>query len=237
MALPHSHNHTKSENKINQSIENENFSKVANIYKLLGDEKRLQLFWILCHKEECVINLANMLKMSSPAISHHLKELKQSELITSKKIGKETLYFACNKEIVKSLHFSIENTLKLSCPILEKMECTFLNENNTNIIEQIHKYICSHLFEHLTIEFLSNKFYINQTTLKLKFKKRFGKSVGQHIIQHRMTKASELLIESDISIKEISKQVGYSNQSKFSSTFFKTYNIMPFEYRQKYKLN
>ena len=237
MTLPHSHDHIKNENKINQSIETENFSKVADIYKLLGDEKRLQLFWILCHKEECVINLANMLKMSSPALSHHLKELKKFELITSKKVGKETLYSACNKEIVKSLHFSIENTLKLSCPILEKMECTFLNENYSDVIEQIHQYICSHLCEHLTIQSLANKFYINQTTLKQNFKKRFGKSVGQHIIEHRMTKASELLVQSDISIKEISELVGYSNQSKFSTTFFNTYNIMPLEYRKKYKIS
>ena len=50
-----------------------------------------------------------------------------------------------------------------------------------------------------------------------------------------MAKASELLIESEKSIKEISKLVGYSNQSKFSTTFFKIYNIMPLEYRKKYK--
>lgn len=235
MKLSHSHNNIKTENKITQSIENENFSKVADIYKLLSDKKRLQLFWILCHKEECVINLAIMLKMSSPAIYHHLKELKNSELISSKKVGKETLYSACNKEMVKNLHFSIENTLKLSCPSLEKMECSFLNENSTDLIEQVHKYICSHLFEHLTIESLANKFYINQTTLKQNFKKRFKKSIGQYIIEHKMAKASELLIESEKSIKEISKLVGYSNQSKFSTTFFKIYNIMPLEYRKKYK--
>lgn len=235
MELPHSHNHLKSESKINQSIKNENFLKVAEIYKLLSDETRLQLFWILCHKEECVLNLANMLKMSSPAIYHHLKELKNGGLISSKKVGKETLYFACDKEIVKSLHFSIENTLKLSCPALEKMECTFLNENNFDIIEQIHKYICSHISEHITIEFLANKFYINQTTLKQKFKQRFGKSIRQHIIDHKMTKASELLTESENSIKEISELVGYLNQSKFSSAFFKEYNLTPLEYRKKYK--
>ena len=236
MNLPHLHNNIKDENKICNSIENENFLKVANIYKLLGDEKRLQIFWILCHKEECVINLANILKTTSPAISHHLKELKNNELLTSRKVGKECLYSACDNEMVKNLHFSIENTIKLSCPALEKMECNLLTTNNSSLTTQIHEYICSHLDEHLTIESLANKFYINQTTLKQNFKKMFNKSVGQHIIEHRMAKASELLIDSNKSIKEISALVGYSSQSKFSQTFFNTYNIMPLEYRKKFKL-
>ncbi|MDD6598560.1 MAG: ArsR family transcriptional regulator [Anaerovibrio sp.] len=31
------------------------------------------MFWILCHCEECVLNIAALLNMSSPAVPHHLR--------------------------------------------------------------------------------------------------------------------------------------------------------------------
>ena len=39
--------------------------------------------------EECVLNISAMLEMSSPAVSHHLRPLKNSGLIVSRREGKE----------------------------------------------------------------------------------------------------------------------------------------------------
>lgn len=66
--LPHDH-----EQPIEQELEHmpsaENFQTVADIFKQLGDCSRIRIFWILCHCEECVINLSVMVDMSSPAVS------------------------------------------------------------------------------------------------------------------------------------------------------------------------
>lgn len=67
----------------------ENFQTVADIFKQLGDGSRIRIFWLLCHCEECVINLSAMVNMSSPAVSHHLKQLKAAGLIVSRREGKE----------------------------------------------------------------------------------------------------------------------------------------------------
>ena len=42
------------------------FQAVADIFKQLGDSSRIRIFWILCHCEECVMNLSALVEMSKP---------------------------------------------------------------------------------------------------------------------------------------------------------------------------
>ncbi|MCJ7855066.1 metalloregulator ArsR/SmtB family transcription factor [Lachnospiraceae bacterium NSJ-143] len=89
---------------------------VSGILKLLGDPSRLKIFWLLCHCEECVINIAALTEMSSPAVSHHLRLLKSSGLIVSRREGKEMYYKAADTEMTKSLHVTIESVADITCP-------------------------------------------------------------------------------------------------------------------------
>jgi DNA-binding transcriptional ArsR family regulator len=84
--------------------------------KLLSDSTRLRLFWILCHCEECPLNLSALLGMSSPALAHHLKLLKTAGLIQSRREGKEVYYRAADTPCVRALHPMIEQIADLSCP-------------------------------------------------------------------------------------------------------------------------
>lgn len=92
------------------------FSAAADIFKLMGDPTRVRLFWILCHCEECVLNLSAMMDMSSPAISHHLKLLKALGLINSRRDGKEVYYTASDSEEAGALHLMIERMAEIACP-------------------------------------------------------------------------------------------------------------------------
>ena len=94
----------------------DDFQIIADIFRQLGDMNRIRLFWLLCHMEECVINLAAMMKMSSPAISHHLKILKTSNLIESRRDGKEVYYRAGNSPQCALLHQMIEQIMEIACP-------------------------------------------------------------------------------------------------------------------------
>ena len=94
----------------------EEFTQLADLFKLLGDPTRLRLFWILCHCEECVLNLAAMMEMSSPALSHHLRILKTSGLISSRREGKEVYYKASDDPRSHALHESMASMAQLSCP-------------------------------------------------------------------------------------------------------------------------
>ena len=94
----------------------ERFQLLADIFKQLGDGSRIRIFWLLCHCEECVINLSAMVNMSSPAVSHHLKQLKAGGLIVSRREGKEVYYRAADAEQAQLLHRMIEELMKVSCP-------------------------------------------------------------------------------------------------------------------------
>ena len=88
---------------------------MADVFKQLGDSTQLRIFWILCHCEECVLNIAALLNMSSPAVSHHLRPLKNSGLITSRREGKEVYYKAADTEQTRLLHDMMEKVMQITC--------------------------------------------------------------------------------------------------------------------------
>lgn len=115
--LPHDHDHIlESEQTMADITNTENFINVADYFKQLADGNRLRIFLLLCHCEECVIKISSLMDMSSPAVSHHLRLLKSSGLITSQRSGKEMYYKAADTPEVQLLHKAIEGMLKITCP-------------------------------------------------------------------------------------------------------------------------
>ena len=101
--LPHRHNQSMSQ--LMSHLPNiEEFQTTADIFKQLSDPTRIRIFWILCHCEECVINIASMMEMSSPA-----------GLIESRRDGKETYYRAVDSKKTQTLHHMIEKIMDISC--------------------------------------------------------------------------------------------------------------------------
>ena len=105
------------DNRIIETIPSiETIRTVADAMKQLGDPSRLRIFWLLCHCEDCVINIAATMGMSSPAVSHHLRLLKQTGLIVASRNGKEMYYRAADTDMVLKLHHTIEEIARISCP-------------------------------------------------------------------------------------------------------------------------
>ena len=113
--LPHDHGQ-KIENIMDGLPGAENFQHLSELFRLLSDGSRTRIFWILCHCEECVINLSAMVNMSSPAVSHHLRQLKSLGLIVSRRDGKEVYYKAADTETARGLHEAMETLMEISCP-------------------------------------------------------------------------------------------------------------------------
>lgn len=117
MKLPHDHHREEDIQKILAVIpEGETVRVVADAMKQLGDPARLQIFWILCHAEECVTDIAAMVNMSSPAVAHHLRILKDARLLTARRSGKEVYYKASGEPVVGILHRAIESLADIACP-------------------------------------------------------------------------------------------------------------------------
>lgn len=114
--LPHNHGENEITPFLKESLaKTENFQALADLFKLLDDYSRLRIFWLLCHCEECVLNISAMVEMSSPAVSHHLKILKSAGIIESRRDGKEVYYKVPDTSICRLLHRGIEEIMEIKC--------------------------------------------------------------------------------------------------------------------------
>ena len=58
--LPHNHGQ-HSADLLSHIPASEHFATLADLFHQLGDSSRIRIFWILCHCEECVINLKSLM--------------------------------------------------------------------------------------------------------------------------------------------------------------------------------
>lgn len=103
------------------------------------------------------------------------------------------------------------------------------------IIREIHRQLTVQMDRRFTIEDLAREHLMNPTTLKKVFKAVYGDSVAAHVKGHRMERAAELLRGSQINVSDAAKLVGYESQSKFTAAFKEHFQMLPTEYRRKYR--
>ena len=65
---------------------------LSELFKALSDETRVKILHLLSKRELCVCDLAYVMEMSMPAVSHHLRLLKALRLVHSRKDGKLVFY-------------------------------------------------------------------------------------------------------------------------------------------------
>lgn len=114
--LPHSHGQ-HIEELCGHLPPTEDFAAVSDVFRQCSDASRLRIFWLLCHGTECVANISALVEMSSPAVSHHLRQLKAAGLVRSRRSGKEMLYTAASTETARTLHRVIEEIMQIVCPL------------------------------------------------------------------------------------------------------------------------
>lgn len=71
-------------------------TNLAIIFKALGDDTRLEIVNMLMGREMCVCDILSSTNKSQPAISHHLKILKQANIVSDKREGK-WIYYSLNQ--------------------------------------------------------------------------------------------------------------------------------------------
>ena len=219
----------------------EDFKMAQKVFSQLADTNRLRIFWFLCHREACVLNISEILKMSSPAISHHLKMLKAENLINSRRCGKIVYYRVAKTKQADLFHYALDEILKINCVDDEKLRLIKCYEAQKKKMEnadsqvifarQIHDFLMENLDKHITIEELSKKYLTNPTTLKKIFKNIYKTSIANHIKIHRLEKAAYLLKSTNDTVLNIAKSVGYGSQSKFTRSFKEIYKVVPTKYR------
>jgi ArsR family transcriptional regulator len=86
-------------------------SKVAEICKALSDENRIRIIEMLTQGEKCGCELLEQLHITQPTLSHHMKVLENTGLISSQKEGK-WMHYSINCEMFQTFRSYISN---ISC--------------------------------------------------------------------------------------------------------------------------
>ena len=73
--------------------EMEDVSGIASLFKALGDESRcVILLSLMSCTELCVCDLSQITELALPTVSHHLRKLREQDLVASRREGKLVFY-------------------------------------------------------------------------------------------------------------------------------------------------
>lgn len=101
-------------------------------------------------------------------------------------------------------------------------------------IRDAKKYINENYAKQLKLEYMGAMAGFNSSYFSALFKKETGKNFSEYLIEVRIQKAKELLIEKNLSIPEIAERVGYSDMKYFNKIFKKETDLTPSEFRKMY---
>jgi AraC-like DNA-binding protein len=116
--------------------------------------------------------------------------------------------------------------------------CLIVNENkksrNRRLKEAIINYLnSSYMDPNICLYSVSSKFGLNEIYLSQFFKEQGGENFHHYLERLRMEKAHNFLSQTDLSIKEIAKKVGYNSYNTFHKTFRRIEGVSPKEFRWK----
>jgi DNA-binding transcriptional ArsR family regulator len=98
------------------AVEPEQFERVLAFFKALTDAKRLRIVGILADRERSVEELATVLAMKPPAVSHHLTRLREAGLICRRDEGSSQVY-ALDTERLQALSREVLQAEKAAAPV------------------------------------------------------------------------------------------------------------------------
>lgn len=104
--------------------------------------------------------------------------------------------------------------------------------SSPNVIDNVKMYIRKNITSPVTLEHLSNLFYINPSYLSYLFKEKTGENLIDYVNKERIDRAKQLLQTSDEKVYKIAKNLGYDNAKYFFRLFKKMTGYTPEAYRK-----
>ena len=82
---------------------------LSDFFKILGDSTRVSILFAIDGEPMCVCDIANLLGMTKSAVSHQLKILRQSDLVTYRKSGKNVFYTLADDHVRDIIEKALEH--------------------------------------------------------------------------------------------------------------------------------
>ena len=105
-----SHVHASLVEQVREKMpDDETLGDVAEIFKVFGDVTRTKILSALFEAELCVCDISEIVKMSTSAVSHQLRILRQTKIVKSRRSGKEVYYSLDDEHISKIYRMALEH--------------------------------------------------------------------------------------------------------------------------------
>lgn len=104
-------------------------------------------------------------------------------------------------------------------------------------LSAVIEYIDSNLSSDLSTHTLCEHFYVSKTVLYEITKPVMQDGIAKYVRNKRMSKAKELIVNTDASIEEISGMVGFLDANYFRRLFKQLYGMSAAAYRKRHKVN
>lgn len=89
--------------------ENKTFQTIATFFRIIGDNTRCKILFVLKQTPMCVCDLANVLCMTKSSISHQLNKLKSAGVVKCEKVGKQVFYSLDDDHVFEIFDISIQH--------------------------------------------------------------------------------------------------------------------------------
>lgn len=188
---------------------------------------------LLTYKE--VQNIANML---SSLCNYLVEEALDKNLILEmykKSIGgnkelDEDFFQGCSIDNIDKLKKGMSNAVIDA--YVSQYEC---DKKVSPTLKPAIEYIYKNKSENITVESMAKVCHISQSYFSRLFSKEMGDSFSTYISKLKINWAKELLEESDMSVSQVSDELGFNEPGYFIKIFKKYEGITPSVYRKYYK--
>ncbi len=119
--------------------------------------------------------------------------------------------------------------------MLEKMmrSAMTMNENvKPDVVHQIKQYIMENSSKDISLEMIAERVNLSPYYISKLFKEQLGLNYIDYLTECRIERAKSLMCDSELSLKEITFEIGYNDPNYFSRVFRRVYGITPTEYRK-----
>ncbi len=159
-----------------------------------------------------------------------------------------TVYQKLNDIFLLGKKTEAMRNLSIHCCFTEFLTLLYLNRDKNiytnqaenadvdNKIYSVAGYIHGHFSENLSLELLSQRFYVSSYHLSRQFKKVTGFTLTDYIQMTRIRNTQAMLINTGVPITEAAGLCGFCSFSQFNRTFRKHIGMSPSQYRRQYKL-
>lgn len=99
-------------------------------------------------------------------------------------------------------------------------------------VDEVHRFVSAHLAEPFTTAQLAHELAVSPSHLRAVYKGETGMSLGSYVARMRLNRASGLLLNSAMSVKEVAAACGYESLFSFSRAFKRMMGVSPRHYRR-----